>query len=194
MTAHPDLLALKARSQAARAARQRKAEQRQTTLAERFPTWQDALPEAAEAMFNLNRYAKWERCASAHRQEIYDLKNNFVRLLYQSGYAVEVRRHAVPRAGLVCWGCDGYGCERCDDTGFYRRPDELVYIAFRFRIGERLFSWHQPDRLVDWPVVYTAAGEVWNHDPNEEKPVELKPREFADAKALVRFVLEQTGR
>jgi hypothetical protein len=194
LAAHPALVALKARSQAVRQAKERKAEERQARLATRYSEWRQALLPAAQAMFSLNRYAKWQRCAPAHRREIYTLKNSFVRLLSECGYAVEVLRHNVPREGLECWNCEGYGCERCNFSGFYRQPDKLVYIAFRFQIEGQFFSWHQPAPLVNWPVTHTTGSSTdWLHDPTDEKPIKLNSRQFADAKALIRYVLDQAG-
>lgn len=158
---------------------------------EQYSGWRDALGPAAEAMFNLNRYAKWERCSAAHREEIYTLKNEFVRLLYDLGLAVEARLHKVRQEGLECWGCDGMGCEKCGGSGWYRPRGHLRYIAFRFKIGEKLYSWHQPQHLVNWKVEFTPNVDQQTWQPEGEKPVNLPARQFADAKALIRFVLEQ---
>lgn len=153
---------------------------------------------AAEALFNLNRYAKWPTCSAAHRREIYELKNGLVHRLYASGYCVEALRHRVHREDSQgeCYGCDGLGCERCNFTGEYRRTREpLVYIAFRFEIEGRKFAWHQSQALVTWSVTLTplpaGAGQTWK--PEGEKPVALSSLEFADAKALVRYVLEASN-
>ncbi len=46
---------------------------------------------------------------------------------------------------------------------------------------------------VDWPVELTVAGVKWGHDPDEEKAVELKPHQFAEAKALVPGLTQLVG-
>jgi hypothetical protein len=187
----PEVAAIQSRSAARRVARQRKAAERDDELAARYSDWRDAVLPAAEALFNLNRYAKWDRCAVSHRREIYGLKNDFIRLLYDKGYAVQVLKHKVERDDLECRACDGFGCERCEYTGIYRKGTPLVYIAFRFKIGEQFFAWHQPQEQITWKVEIrqsdNSGAAPW--EPEGEKPVSLSPRHFADAKALVRYVL-----
>lgn len=189
---HPELTASKTRSQGMRAARQHKTAARLDNLTARYPHWQNALLPAAQAMFSLNRYAKWESCSPAHRREVYTLKNELVQLLYRQGCAVEVYRHTIKREKELCWDCGGDGCGRCNFSGYYHpRRKTLVYIAFWFQIEDQYFSWHQPERLVNWPVQFTAESARWEHDPENEKPIELKSTQFADVKALVRYVLDR---
>ncbi len=195
LAVQPALAAARERSQQTRAARQNKAQARRAQFAARYPDWRAALLPAVEALFNLNRYAKWPRCSAAHRREIYELKNGLVRWLCWGGYCVAAVRHRVHREASQgeCYGCDGLGCERCRYTGEYRQSRApLVYIAFRFEIEGQKFAWHQPQALVTWPVTLTPlpAGEAPTWEPEGEKPVALSSGQFADAKALVRYVLE----
>ena len=187
----PEIAALRARSHKYREARKRKPKERRRMLAKRYPDWRDALPPAAEALFSLNRYAKWERCSPEHRDEIYELKNRMVEMVYQLGLAEEVKLHMVNRDALICWGCQGTGyrdCGRCQGTGYYREPDTVEYVAFRFRVGDSLYAWHQPRELVHWPFEVKHGIEQWQ--PEGEKPIKLNPHKFAGAKALIGYVLD----
>src|SRR5262249_10502915 len=103
---------------------------------------------AAESLFNLNRYAKWPSCKNENREEIYSLKTELIRLLHHLGLATAVKLHEVERPGQTCHRCngtgqaDGYddedygdddgGCSRCGGSGWWREPDKLVYVVFRF--------------------------------------------------------------
>ena len=64
---------------------------------------------------------------------------------------------------------------KVDGSGWYLLPKTKQYVAFRF---------------VDWPWTPTSSENTWEPESNE-KFVDLDPRKFADAKALVRFVAEQ---
>ena len=74
----------------------------------RYGSRKKALPDAAKAMFNLNRYAKHNSCTSDHRDEIYALKSEFIRLFFESGLAQMVFTHEIKRSGLRC-----HACARC---------------------------------------------------------------------------------
>lgn len=106
----------------------------------------------ARCMFHLNRYTRHYR-----RESIYTLKNHLVRILYQRGFCV---RATAERQDLPCWTCDGTGwfdegqgvlCDRCDGTGVYR--SHALY-RFVFDAHGTRYVWHQPARLVDWPLDY----------------------------------------
>lgn len=109
---------------------------------------------AAECMFALNRHVAGVRF---RRQEIYTLKNNLIRMLYNSGYCTHVALH---KQTLICHGCGGTGeyrsfgdgdmeWSRCYGTGIYA-INKLHY--FEFNIDGKIYKWHQPSKLVDWPV------------------------------------------
>jgi hypothetical protein len=63
----------------------------------------------------LNSLGCWWRSRSRLSQPDYSLKGAFIRLLYQLGYATEVKRHHAPREGLRRRRCDGTG--QADDGG-----------------------------------------------------------------------------
>jgi hypothetical protein len=215
-----EVAAVHERSRKLQEAKKSKRQQRRLKLQERYPDWHQALAPAADALFDLNRYAKWDTCSRKHREAIYGLKGGLIRLLYQLGYATEVKLHHVPREGLRCRRCNGTGqaddgawddvdrhgrdqwldpldedldaggCRRCGGSGWYRPPDELTYVAIRFAIDGRTYGWHQPEDQIDWPYEVTAADETW-HPAQEEKPVNLSSAKFADAKAVITYVLRQ---
>lgn len=111
-----------------------------------------SLITAAEWMYRLNVFA---RSIGRHAiaDQIYELKNTFVKYLYQHGYCTEVVLHLQE---FDCWGVGGYGCDedcpKCGGTGIYRT--EKLY-GFRFDIGGKRYAWHQPGKLIDYPVELT---------------------------------------
>jgi hypothetical protein len=194
----PEVAAAKARARRQAEGKAAAPKRRAEALARRYPRWQDALAPAAEALFSLNRYAKWRKCSAEHRDEIYDLKNGFIRLLYREGLAEHVGLHQVEGRGLRCDDCGGSGgrgaeeCDSCEGSGWYQEPGPLEFLVFRFVIDGRPYCWHQPRELVYWPVELSAPGESWENVP-EEKPLEMAPSKFAQAKALIAFVLTQAS-
>jgi hypothetical protein len=160
----------------------------------RYPDRQSALKDAAEALFNLNRYAKHETCADDHQALIYELKNRFIEYLWQMGYCTEsVHIRSVP-IEYECFRCEGSGihwesgedCRKCQGTGIYRTKTR-PYWAIRFVIDGREFAWHQPEALASWA---RPIGEQVQHDVEiEEKPVALPALKFAEAKALIAWTL-----
>lgn len=118
---------------------------------------QPFLVTAAEAMWRLNRYAR--RVGSRwHSKPVYDLKNRFVRMLYEYGFchAVTEVRQIFPCWGFGEQGCRGAGCLKCGGTGIYRT---VILYCFTFVVGGRRFVWHQPRDLVTWPVRVTDVDD-----------------------------------
>ena len=58
----------------------------------------------------------------------------------------------------------------------------------RFAIG-RGYTWHQPDRLVTFPVETTREPEQWG-GIEWDKPLLVAKAKFAVAKELLRWVIE----
>ena len=94
-----EIAAIKQRTARLAEAKATKPARRLESLTRRFPRWRDAIPAAAEAMFNLNRYAKWKACTNDHKNEIYHLKNRFVCLLYEDHLDIGARLHTIEREG-----------------------------------------------------------------------------------------------
>ena len=114
-----------------------------------------SLCAAAEWMYRLNVFA---RSNGRHpiNEQIYDLKNVLIKYLYQHGYCVEVKQHIQKKE---CWRCEGTGeywtgdeCWKCRGTGVFSKVE---LYAFRFNIEGKRYAWHQPKRLVDYPVTLT---------------------------------------
>src|SRR5437868_465676 len=88
-----ELKEIKAKAEQRQSAPARMADQREIRLANRYPDWRQAILPAAEALFNLNRYAKPNSCRRDHKEEIYEVTTDLVRVLYQLRYATEVGHH-----------------------------------------------------------------------------------------------------
>ncbi|MBT3375636.1 MAG: hypothetical protein HN406_08575 [Lentisphaerae bacterium] len=192
---HAQILALKD-SPAVVALRPKKRRPRDyaSLFLKRFGTPQAALPHACKAMFSLNRYCKHRSCQSSNRDEIYDLKNSLVKLLYTSGFATDVTRHVQHYPEQECWGCEGSGhhwrggeCWRCDGSGIWREAGSHTFICFRFHIDGERFTWHQPDHLVDFP--FDVTGEPSGMPSIDIKPLEIPSHKLTEARKLVRWVL-----
>jgi hypothetical protein len=105
----------------------------------------------AEAMFHLNHMARaYKRSRLA--EAIYDVKNDLVEHFYRAGYCTRVTRH-VQTLPCYCEGDDD--CWKCGGTGIYR---QYTLYYFRFNINGQTFVWHQPERLVTWPVALSEPG------------------------------------
>jgi hypothetical protein len=191
-------------------AKQARREAREAKITRRFCSWKDALLPACEAMFNLNRYAKHDSCRS--REEIYDLKNQLVALLYQQGACIECLAHERHLPEKICRACDGTGvserdpyldeieedfgvelvgntdekCLRCRGTGIYLPAKTLRDIAFKFMVCGRMFAWHQPDDLIDFEYEISATEQGC---PAEENPLEMSTAKMREGKVIIRYVL-----
>lgn len=132
---------------------------------------------AAHCMFHLNRYARTDR----DTQPIYRLKDHLVRIFYQAGLYRSVRLH---RQTLECWACRGTGvsndwdgyeepCYKCGGTGIYR---EHMLYSFHFSIAGQHYAWHQPQRLVTWPVKPDFAPIAEYQSPRDRYTVTLLPK------------------
>jgi len=148
-------------------------------------------------MFNLNRYAKHRTCTHEHRNAIYELKNQFVRMRHEQGLADRIYKHVLRFDQKICFRCGGTGidrwyddeCDHCDGNGVYEEARTLEFVVFSFLVDETRYTWHQPIELVDWPYQFDSFPNG-ARVPGLEKPVELKPTQFAEAEDLIRFTLQ----
>lgn len=189
-----------------------RARARDRRLINKYPQWQDALPDAAEAMFNLNRYAKHRSCTQENREDIYDMKNRLVRLLYTLGLCESAHLHQVPMPGKPCYGCNGTGtatrkferldfeeedfddsdlaCYRCGGSGWYQQPTTFEYVCFKFSIGGKPYCWHQPKGSVDFEYQLVEAPNDWVPDQGA-KELTMRRARLSKAKEVVRYVLAE---
>ena len=126
-----------------------------------------SLGEAAEWMYKLNVLAR--SLGQHHHYEerhpivdqIYTLKDELIKYLYQCGYATEVRESIQERKCRTCGGSGEYWtgemCYRCYGSGVYAITK---LYAFRFCIDGKSYAWHQLQKLVDYPVTLTDAESV----------------------------------
>ncbi|MGA7742074.1 MAG: hypothetical protein WCE40_09575 [Polyangia bacterium] len=164
-----------------------------------YSSWLEALPAACEAMFNLNRYAKWHSCSGAHRDAIYGLKNQLVKLLYERNFCEVAWLHEVTPLVGCCFACNGEGadwsdalCLKCGGSGAYVPPVRR-YACFAFVVAGQRYTWHQPIDSLSFEPVYTKTAETWV-DSIGEKPIELAAKKFAEAKELVGWVLASAAK
>lgn len=144
-----------AQEQAAAVAKQKALDVFIKALPQKYPDSEHALRDAASALFDLNRYCKSDACNRNEREEIYSIKNAFVRLLYRMGYCTAAYRHEQNRDQVECRSCEGAGCQRCEFTGNYRDHRVIYYYIFTFNIHGTYYSWHQPEDSVDFDVTLT---------------------------------------
>jgi len=171
-------------------------EKRKANFARKYQTWRNAVPDACKGMHSLNRYAKHQGISTANKTEIYQLKNELVELLWRAGYCVECWIHVLTLPAKPCWDCGGSGdggeCERCNGTGEYLSAKKLRFYCFRFNVSGRIYTWHQPDKLVKWQVQTTGEPANWE-GVERDKPLAMPKSQFAEAKDVIRWVLSKSG-
>ena len=167
-------------------------------LIRKYSSFDDVVPDACNSLFELNRYCKHRSCSRANKNEIYDLKSQFLARLCEGGYLVDVRTHTVRKEEKKCFSCYGSGdwygedCDRCEGTGVFLKERELSFIAFGFSVNGKNYCWHQPSGLVDWdyPNVNDERDSTpWNINLTP-KSVSLSAYKRTSAKRLLTFALE----
>lgn len=166
----------------------------------KFGIWEKALPTAAAYMFSLNRYCKHSSCSANNREEIYGLKNRFIKLLYQEGYCEAVHLHEMVLPEKRCLACAGSGwhewdqdtCYRCEGTGIYLPEKVLEFFCFEIEVGGERYTWHQPKGLVGFEV--TVSKGTKEIPPIETKPLLIEKAKLTEGKRLVSWVLKQAGK
>lgn len=165
-------------------------------FAARYPERRAAYLPACEALWNLNRFAKHPDCGYTHRRLIYALKDKWTEKLWREGFCIGALEVRTPRKELPCWSCGGEGdagdfvCYDCEGTGVYRTVGGKPFWALRYEVQGKQFFWHQPAHLAPWAWV---VGEEAPHEVVvTEKPVHMPKRKFAEAKALLLWLLDET--
>jgi hypothetical protein len=151
-----------------------------------------ALGPACRGLFELNCFAKHEECGWRQKQEIYGLKDRFIRLLYEKGFCRGAWRDGWHQAARICWVCGGTGdsgtCDHCDGSGEFLPARTLWFAGFRFVIGNAAYIWHQPMDRVKFAVEYTEGERNWEPTASVP-PVFMNLRERRAAKDLLWWVL-----
>lgn len=127
-----------------------------------------SVAEAAEWMYRLNVFA---RSIKRHViiDQIYILKNDLIRYLYQHGYCTEV---TIQSQTFPCWGtwgseCDE-DCQKCGGTGIFRTVE---LYAFRFLVDGVKYAWHQPAKLIDFEVDITDPQSTEFTAPRKDEAI-----------------------
>lgn len=161
-----------------------------------YPNIDDALPDVCDAVFNLNRYAKTDGCDKQERYKIYANKNRLVDYLYHNDYCYEVIRHEKKLAALTCNSCDGSGfryngddCFKCGGTGIFRENKTVVYVSLRFKVGQKTYSWHQPEEDLNFTPIITS--ETVPMPEIERKGIQIPLAEIPKAILLVNWFFKQ---
>lgn len=138
---------------------------------EGFTIGRTGLTMPTMALWRINRYAARISDRFGRKQFIYALKNAYIQMLYERGCCTRV---ILETQKLECWhtrayseGWDDY-CPKCDNTGVYA---EHELYRFTFDVDGCWYSWHQPVRLVNYPVrLHLGHNEFWGriHAPYDE--------------------------
>lgn len=164
-------------------------------FAKRYSEWQEAIPLACEYMFNLNRYAQYSICRS--KEQIYDLKNQFIQVLYQrTAYTTSTALHYLAYPAKICYECEGRGqsfpdepCYYCAGSGEYLPPSRLDFVSFIFKVEEQTYSWYQPLKCVNFTVKYTEESRPMGELKKEQ--ITMDRSKFPEGKALIRWVIKE---
>jgi hypothetical protein len=197
LTGHPELLEVRGMAQ-----RRQDCESLSSVLEGRYPDWRSALRPAAEALFSLNRYSKWDTCPLVRRTELYSLKLKVLHVFHELSLAQTIRIQSATDVAIDCDICQasghdwrGQACRHCDGRGHRLGLGRLEFVSFDFVIDGQLFRWHLPRKSASWTEQIEAPEEQpgesrgWQPGGAEEKPIQLSPEQFLEAEACLRFVL-----
>ena len=131
----------------------------------KYKNHKDLLPICCDNMFNLNRYAKNYKCIDKNKTEIYKIKNEFIRYLYQDGYCTNVQKH---------------------------KDVKKVYYSFDFSVKGVSYSWHQPlDRMSFKPILSPDCQVIPMPKIETNKDIYLKTNKFKESKELIKWFLNK---
>jgi len=154
----------------------------------------EALPLVCHYLFNLNRYPKHASCSQENKEEIYSIKNEIIKFLYNNHYCIRVTEDFEEKFyhELECRNCHGWGCEECDYSGIYseERNERIMYYCFYFSVNNVTYCWHQLQQYVYYHVeVSTNISEQIN--PTITKEITLNKTKFKEAKELCKWFLSK---
>lgn len=160
---------------------------------------QDAISDAAQGLFSLNRYCKHKSCSLKNREEIYELKGRFIKVLYEKGYCYCVKLQIIPGWKETCRRCDGEGeifdldvgfdtvCDVCGGSGKRIIDDRKIYL-FSFQVGQQRYSWHTPENKLSFAPVINDT-EIIGKYVSETKQIDMAKSKMKEYKELIRWVL-----
>jgi hypothetical protein len=116
-----------------------------------FHTWQEAIPDACKAVLRLNGYANRRGCQPSKKLKSFQLKVEFIELLYSLGYCVYCCPYEQIVSPATCARCDGTGhlaengvyCRSCRGTGTWGLKP-ISFVRFSFAVGDELYTWSVP--------------------------------------------------
>jgi hypothetical protein len=181
---------------------QRKVDQHAARLERKYSNPKEALPTACLAMFNLNRYAKYPNCKQSTRADIYDLKNQLIRVLHLHDYTLTVQSHKLPES--QCFECNGESaefaldsdegeeiCSRCGGTGIFREGIELV--CFTFNVEGKRYSWHVRADEITFP--YSATHAILSPISTRTlRPLSITRQKAMAGRALIRWLVKKLAK
>ena len=126
-------------------------------------TVSESIVLGCDALFRINRVAKRRNCSDM-RDNIYNMKNEWIRFLYCAGYCDRCVHHTVQVKEKSCYRCDGFGtdysddeCWQCAGTGRFQEAEVLTYVLFSFDIEGIRYTWHQPIEDVNFVYGLTES-------------------------------------
>lgn len=159
-------------------------------FATRYKRPEAALPDACEALFNLNRYTRHSTCSDGHRAEILDLKSALIAHLYRAEiYTDRVEKLVKQLPAQECNRCDGDGCERCNETGVWREERTVARYVFTFTIHKQRYTWVQPDFALSFTPKVEATRQDDGERPELDKTINIPRSKLGEAKALIKYAL-----
>lgn len=159
-----------------------------TIFNEKYFSYKDAIEDAATAMYQLNKYTKNYLCPQLQKNNIYNLKNKFIKFLYENNFCVESYIHVQTLPKRFCKYCGGEGCDECDDTGVYLNSLQVEHYVFKFKINEQFFTWHLPKNCVNFSI---KEANLSVSEMNDTKVSTIKPNKIKEKKLLIEWVLDR---
>lgn len=115
---------------------------------------------------------------------IYACKHAAIRNLYERGLCVSLTKQTQTQ---TCWRCDGTGiepyetydveggwCLKCGGSGIWAQH---ALYQFVFEVCGKRYVWHQPEKLVTWPVMVTDE-TIAEYVPLPIDPLHVYLREY----------------
>lgn len=137
-------------------------------------------------MEKLNAHIRHVSCSQRQRTEVLELKYRFIKLLHEKGFCSKCWRHPNPRQ---CYDYDGIVCRDCEYCDF-----GVVWEGVSYYVGIEIdgdsYIWRLRDRLFEgFAPKMSIPPHEWDYSDDEE-PIKLTLVECREAKALIRWILD----